>query len=333
MGKFNLSPKRALILFIAITIVLIGQATWWVVFMARLVDEKVQMAIELGADQSFVDLVHQQEIRRQIMVGSEGLFMLLLVGVGAWLIYRALVRAEELKFHQQNFLMAVTHELKTPLASIKIYLDTLESAKIPAEKKAGVITRLREDANRLEKLVENVLQAGRFERSGYHLNRERLNLSELVGEGLSSLTRHPTEAPVEISRQNFQDNIDVYGDRLALKRAIEAILENSLIYNDKETVRLNVELTRKGRKICLRIADNGIGLSKKDVGLVFGRFYRVGEEINRNHPGSGLGLYLCREIINAHGGKITAHSEGLGKGTEFHIELKAGYADEEDSTG
>ncbi len=333
MGKINLSPKRALILFIAITTVLIGQAAWWVVFMARLVDEKVQMAIDLGADQSFVDMVHQQEIRRQIMVGSEGLFMLFLVGIGAWLIYRALVRAEELKFHQQNFLMAVTHELKTPLASIKIYLDTLESAKIPAEKKAGVISRLREDANRLEKLVENVLQAGRFERSGYHLDLGRMNFSQLVEDSLDNLTRRPTETPIEIDRRNLEKHVDIYGDRLALKRAIEAILENALIYNDQAAIRLKVELTRKNKQVCLKISDNGIGLSKKDVDLIFGRFYRVGEELNRNHPGSGLGLYLCREIVNAHGGKITARSEGLGKGTEFSIRLKADYTDEENSAG
>ncbi len=110
MAKFSLSPKQALILFVSIATVLVAQAAWWVVFMARLVDEKVQMAIDLGADQAFVDMIHRQEIRRQVMVGSEGVFLLLLVGFGAWLIYRALVRAEELKFHQQNFLMALTHE-------------------------------------------------------------------------------------------------------------------------------------------------------------------------------------------------------------------------------
>jgi len=323
MAKFEITPKRALILFVAITVVLVAQATWWVIFMARLVDEKVQMAIDLGADQAFVDMVHQQEIRRQIMVGSEGLFMLFLVGVGAWLIYRALVRAEELKFHQQNFLMAVTHELKTPLASIKIYLDTLQSDKVSPEKKAGIFPRLKEDANRLEKLVENVLEAGRFERSGYRLNLERCDLSKLVGDSLDNLRRYPAETPVHVNRVRFEDRVLINGDCRALRRAVEAIFENALIYNDKESVQLSVELYQESQSVFLKIADNGIGLLKKDVGRIFNRFYRVGAEINHTRPGTGLGLYLCREIIRAHKGKIEARSEGAGKGTEFRITLNA----------
>jgi signal transduction histidine kinase len=332
MGKFEITPKRALILFIAIAVVLIGQAVWWVIFMARLVNEKVQMAIDLGADPGFVDLIHEQEIRRQIMVGSEGLFLLFLVGVGAWLIYRALVRAEELKFQQQNFLMAVTHELKTPLASIKIYLDTLESAKVASEKKAGIIPRLKQDANRLEKLVENVLEAGRFERSRYHLNQERFCLSRLVDDVLNALADYPSESSVQLSKEPFDDAVEIYGDRSALKRALGAILENALIYNDKDVIKVKVGLGRKDERIFLNIADNGTGLLKKDLDRIFHRFYRVETGMNHSVPGTGLGLYLCREIINAHGGRITARSDGAGRGTEFLIHLKATIPDEEDST-
>lgn len=331
MSKFEITPKRALILFVTITIVLVALATWWVIFMARLVDEKVQMAIDLGADQAFVDMIHQQEIRRQIMVGSEGVFMLLLVGIGAWLIYRALVRAEELKFHQQNFLMAVTHELKTPLSSMKIYLDTLQSAKVPPEKKEGIIPRIKEDANRLEKLVENVLEAGRFERSGYRLNLERCNLSKLVSDSLDALDKYPVEIALRVNRKHFDEGVHVNGDCRALRRAIEAIIENALIYTDKEEVVIDIQLLEENQSVVLKIADNGIGLSKKDVSRIFNRFYRVGAEINHTRPGTGLGLYLCREIIRAHGGRISARSDGAGKGTEFTITLKAFGTDEKHS--
>lgn len=333
MAKFNLTPKRALTLFIAITVVLVAQATWWIIFMARLVDEKVQMAIDLGADPSFVDLIHQQEIRRQIMVGSEGLFMLLLVGIGAWLIYRALVKAEELKFHQQNFLMAVTHELKTPLASIKIYLDTLESAKIPEEKKTQIIPRLKEDANRLEKLVENVLEAGRFERNGYQLNIGICDFSKLVDDSLKRARDYPSKKPVRVNRIRFDEGVLINGDCHALGRAIGAIIENSIIYSDKREIEIKVNLRRDGQSVVLVIADNGIGLARKDASQIFNRFYRVGSELSSSRPGTGLGLYLCREIIRAHGGKVNAHSEGPGKGTEIKIALKAMDSDEENPAG
>lgn len=333
MAKFDITPKRALILFISITVVLIGQAVWWIIFMARLVDEKVQMAIDLGADPALVQMVHEQEIRRQIMVGSEGLFMLFLVGIGAWLIYRALVRAEELKFHQQNFLMAVTHELKTPLASIKIYLDSLESPKVAPEKKEGIVPRLRENTNRLEKLVENVLEAGRFERSGYHLNRERFNLSRLVEDSIVRFSKYPSEIPVRVKKHVFQEGIEIDGDRAALMRAIEAILENALMYNDKEAIELGIKLEQKNDRVSLSLSDNGTGLVRRDLSRIFDRFYRVGEEINHSRPGTGLGLYLCREIVRAHGGEISARSEGIGKGTEFTILLKANASNENNSTG
>ncbi|MEW6410864.1 MAG: HAMP domain-containing sensor histidine kinase [Candidatus Zixiibacteriota bacterium] len=331
MLRFEITPKRALVLFIAMTVTLVALAVWWIVFMARLVDEKVQMAIELGATQEFVDHIHEQEIGRQIMVGLEGLFMLVLVGFGAWLIYRALVRADELKYQQQNFLMAVTHELKTPLASMKIYLDSLESTKIPQDKKASIVPRLKMDANRLEKLVENVLEAGRFERSGFHLSREIFNFSKLVDECIATLSKYPSETAVTVRRGSFDERVMVYGDRSALKRAIDAVMENSVKYNDKDSIEVDVSLKRNDGKACLQISDNGVGLSRKDAARVFERFFRAEADINHSVPGSGLGLYLCREIVVAHGGRIAVHSEGPGSGARFDIELKVETSDEKNT--
>ncbi len=333
MSKMTLSPRAAFVLFISITIVLFAQAVWWIAFMARLVNEKVDMAAELGASKEYVAEVHRQEISRQIMLGSEGVFFLLLVGVGAWLIYRTLVKTEQLKFHQQNFLMAVTHELKTPLASIKIYIDTLQSTKISDEKKVAILPRLKEDANRLEKLVENVLEAGRFERSGYQLNRENFNLSKLVDGILTKLQRYPSRTPITITRKRFQSELVIYGDESALSRALDAILENCIKYNDKDRILIGVELFRVGKRVYLNISDNGVGLAREDTTLIFNRFYRVGQEINRSQPGTGLGLYLCREIIKAHDGRITANSDGAGKGVTFNITLEANAEYEDNSAG
>ena len=333
MAKLDLTPKKAFILFVFITVVLVAQAVWWITFMAILVDEKVDIAMELGASQEYVDRVHDQEISRQIMVGMEGIFFLVLVGVGAWLIYRALRKTEELKFHQQNFLMAVTHELKTPLASIKIYLDTLRSPKISEEKKMNILPRLKDDANRLEKLVENILEAGRFERSGYQLNMETFNLTELINESLDKLEQYPSQIPLEINRTGLEQSVYIEGDPLAFNRAIDAIIENSLKYHDKQKIKLDIDLYIENSYINLNISDNGIGLNKKDLTLIFNRFYRVGQEMIRERPGTGLGLYLCREIIRAHKGNITASSDGIGKGVKFNIKLKVSAGNENNITG
>jgi len=330
--SLNLSPRMALGLFISMVVFLLAQGVWWVVFMARLVDEKVSLAAELGASPEFVEAIHREEISRQIMVGLEGIVFLVLFFVGAWLIYRSLVKTEELKFHQQNFLMAVTHELKTPLASISVYVDALKSDKIPQEKKLEVIPKIREDVSRLEKLVENVLEAGRFQRSGYTLDRVQIDLTQLTVERLDKLVNLPLGGPLHINR-NLESKIILYGDRSALGRAVDSILENSLKYADTGSAVIDVNLSSRNQEIVLEISDNGIGLEKKDLVRVFERFYRVGNELTRSSAGTGLGLYLCREIIRAHGGEVTADSAGLGRGTRFTIILKRDSDYENNSAG
>jgi signal transduction histidine kinase len=330
--KRLLTPRAAFVLFIVLASVVLAQAVWWIVFMARMVDEKVDIAVELGAASEYVEQIHDQEIQRQIMLGMEGIFFLVLILLGAWLIYRALVKAEELKFHQQNFLMAVTHELKTPLASMKIYLDSMKSDKIAAEKKTEIIPRMQADLLRLEKLVENILDAGRFERSGYHLSRHHLDLSQLVDKALNDLAARPSKVPVEIER-SLKQCATISGDPVALRRAIDAILENSLRYNDQESVQLKVILSVDKNRCRLDISDNGIGLARKEAAQAFNRFYRAGRELSRSTPGSGLGLFLAREIIRAHDGDITVQSEGVGKGATFTITLKTEQDHETNSTG
>ena len=328
MARLALSSKKAFILFISITVILIAQAVWWIVLMARLLDEKVEIAEQWGASKEFLQKIQEEEISRQMMVGMEGVFFLLLVGFGAYLIYRALVKNEELKFHQQNFLMAVTHELKTPLASMKIYLDTLKSDKISEEKKLNIIPRIKDDVNRLEKLIENILEAGRFEKSGYQLNRQEFNLSQLIEECLNKLQSYSHKREMEINKNTFCENLFYNGDPYALSRAIDAVLENCVKYNDKDKILIDFELKEENKSIKINIKDNGIGLEKKDIHQIFERFYQVAPELNRSNTGSGLGLYLCKEIIKAHKGSIEAISEGIGQGVEFKIHLKANMKNE-----
>ncbi len=321
MSKLNPTPKTGFILFISLTVVLFGQAVWWIAFMATLINEKVEMATDLGADKKFIEMVQSQEISRQIMIGMEGVFFLSLVLAGAWLIYRALRKTEELKFHQQNFLMAVTHELKTPIASMKIYIDSLQSPKITDEKKSEIFPKVKKDIIRLEKLVENILDAGRFDRSGYHLDKDNFDLSKMLNRAVDKIEALPSKIPVNINRL-IEPSFQIFGDEKALQRAIDSILENSLNYNDKNDIKVEISLSIKNNKIEISIKDNGIGLIKKDKTEIFNRFYRVGEEIRRSGPGTGLGLYLSREIINAHDGTIKADSDGIGKGSIFTIILK-----------
>lgn len=330
----KLSPRTALVLFISMVAFAFAQAVWWIIFMARVVGEKVDLARELGGAPELVERIQRQEITRQIMVGTEGVFFLVLILAGAWLIYRALVRAEELKFHQQNFLSAVTHELKTPLASLKLYLDSLQSTKIPPEKKEKIIPRMAEDIERLERLVEDILEAGRFDRSGYHLEKAPFDFSALLAARLDHLASLPSKVPIRITRE-IPESVTLVGNASAMGRALDTILENSLKYHDDTSVQVTATLEQRGGDLVLGITDCGIGFEPKEANAIFERFYRVGDEMTRTRPGTGLGLYLCREIIRAHGGRVTAHSDGPGQGATFTITLKqtGNYENGTDSRG
>jgi len=318
--KQKLTPKTALILFIGLAIVVLSQSVWWIVFMARLVDEKVELAQLFGADEDYIEKLHEQEIIRQIMIGSEGIFFLILVLAGAWLIYRALKRTEELGYQQQNFLLAVTHELKTPIASIMIYLNSLASPKISEEKKVQIIPRMKADLKRLEKLVENILEAGRFERGQFKLNEDNFDLAELINDRIADIKKAHDSKNLQI---NFENNkpARLVADQQALRGAIEAVIDNAIKYNNENPV-VDISIEENDENIVLVIADNGVGLDKQEQNKIFDRFYRVGSEMNRQKAGSGLGLYLCREIIKAHGGEIDVYSAGHGKGSRFTIKLR-----------
>jgi signal transduction histidine kinase len=295
-------------------------AVWWVVYLARLTDEKVDIAAELGASPEYVEELHQQEISRQIMLGSEGVAFLLLTMVGIWLIYRSVSQAERLRRHQENFLMAVTHELKTPLASMAVYLDTLESPRIPDEKKQTVMPRIREDIRRLDRLVENILQAGRFDSVGYRPERRRIELDKMLHALLDQLVQDQPKMKLEIER-DIESGLAAEIDGPVVKRAVSAVLDNAVRYAGKPDVRISAHLHRQGKTAEIVIADQGVGIEAKELKLIFDRFYRVGDELTRGSSGTGLGLYLCREMIRAHGGSVRVRSDGPGKGAEFTISL------------
>jgi len=319
--SLTLSPKAALIMITSMIAFMLAQATWWVIFLAHLVNEKVDMAREYGASGETLQLIRDEEISRQIMIGLEGVFFLILILISYWLIYQSFKKSQQLKFHQQNFLMAVTHELKTPLASLSIYLDNLKSPKISDEQKIKMVVNMKDDVKRLTNLVEDILDAGRFDRSKYSLSKDTFDFSFFAKEQIEYFKKIPAAAPVTFET-DLEEGIKIEGDRKAMMRSVNAILENGLKYADRKKPTIRVKLKSEDKDLLLEISDNGTGIAKEDQKHIFERFYRVGDEMVRQSGGTGLGLYLCREVIKAHGGTISVRSGGNQTGTTFSIRLK-----------
>lgn len=320
---FQLKPRAAFLVFNFLVIFLIANVIWWFILMERVTDEKIQMSQELGASAEVIEQIYEQESSRRRMIIMEGIVFFLLLLAGLWMIYRTLVKQRELRQQQENFMMAITHELKTPLASINLYVDSLLAPEIAEQEKQSILPKIKHDVYRLKRQVENVLEVARYhgltEKSSY----ESFNLSKLLGQRLEALKKFYTNVNYRL-KADIEGKVRIYGDRRALGKAIDLILENSLVHNEGRDIDITVGLSLSNNIIYLNIGDNGCGVDKEEISKIFDQFYRAGPELTRPSYGTGLGLYIAREIINSHGGSISVTSEGPSRGITFTVKLKRG---------
>ena len=320
---FQLKPRAAFLVFNFLVIFLIANVIWWFILMERVTDEKIQMSQELGASAEVIEQIYEQESSRRRMIILEGVVFFLFLLAGLWMIYRTLVKQRELRQQQENFMMAITHELKTPLASINLYVDSLLAPEIAEQEKQNILPKIKHDVYRLKRQIENVLEVARHhgltERSSY----ESFNLSQLLSQRLDTLKKFYPNVNYKL-KADIEEKVRIYGDRRALGKAIDLILENSLVHNEGRDIEIAVELSLSNNIISLNIGDNGCGVDKDELTSIFDQFYRAGPELTRPSYGTGLGLYIAREIINSHGGSISVTSEGPSRGITFTVKLKRG---------
>jgi len=321
--QLQLKPRAAFLVFNFMLIFLMANAVWWFILMERVIDEKIEMSQELGAAPEVIEHIYEQERSRRRMVMLEGVVFFLVLLAGLWMIYRTLVKQRELRQQQENFMMAITHELKTPLASINLYVDSLLTPEIAEQEKQDILPKIKHDVYRLMRQVENVLEVARHhgltEKSSY----ESFDLSQLLGQRLETLKKFYTNVNYRL-KADIEESVRINGDRRSIGKAIDLILENSLVHNEGRDIEITVALSLNNNIISLNIGDNGCGVDKDELASIFDQFYRAGPELTRPSYGTGLGLYIAREIINSHGGTISVISDGPSKGIKFLVKLKRG---------
>ncbi|NMC42630.1 MAG: HAMP domain-containing histidine kinase [candidate division Zixibacteria bacterium] len=258
--------------------------------------------------------------RTVTMFAFEGGFFFLVMLAGAYLIYRTFRRAEELKFAQHNFLHSVTHELKAPVASIRLYAQTIMTGRIAPERAQELWPKIIDDCDRLEGLIDNVLEAGHFTRDGYKLKLSPTNLADDLNEYLDDLTPFVKRHGGTIVR-TMVDRVMVATDYQALRRVVTALVDNAIKYSPAGRREIAVTLESDGRHCRLSVRDRGQGIAREEQPKIFDRFYRGIDDADRQVRGTGLGLFLVREIVEAHGGEVTVHSDGRDHGSTFLITL------------
>jgi two-component system phosphate regulon sensor histidine kinase PhoR len=240
-----------------------------------------------------------------------------LVALSAWL-----VREMRLNQRQRAFLDAVTHEMRTPLASLRLYLDTLGRHDPDPEQRRAFLARMQRDVERLDHTVAQVLTAARAEEHRRGLPTDRVLLAPLLDECIEELrTRH--ELPTGAVQLEARAATAVRGNRAELAVVFRNLLENAAKYSDAP-VAIRVLVSAKGEdRVDVAISDRGIGIPARELRKIFQRFYRAGRDVQRTAAGLGLGLFIVRSLVRRQGGRVIARSEGSGAGSRFVVTLRA----------
>jgi signal transduction histidine kinase len=254
------------------------------------------------------------------LVLVEGIVLLVIVLAGVYVIFVYWKRQSDLVIQQKNIMSQVTHELKSPLASIKLHLETIKLRELPREKLDRFLDTMLADTDRLNNLISNLLMAAKLEHRGRPPLYPIIDFSEFV----SSFTERvrdklPEGGSLAVAvDKGIKAHIDLEGMETVLRN----LFENAVLYS-AASPELAVSLTRKGRNCLLTFRDNGRGIEAKDLKKVFRMFYRVRSQ-RENIRGTGLGLHIVRSLVKDHGGQVQVASEGLGKGCQFIITLPLG---------
>ncbi len=300
---------------------IIAALVWW--FMA-LNKQNKQMAVykmqQLNTTSltytTDIEKLQNQQKRKTFQYLGEGITFFLLILAGAIFIFRAVRKQLRFGREQQHFMMALTHELKTPIAVATLNLETLQKRKLEEPQQQKLIRNTLQEANRLNTLCNNMLLSSQIDASNYTLTNEDVNLSELVE---TSIAEYKNRFPSYQFIKNIIENNYVIGDRMLLQIAVNNLIDNAIKYSPKET-EIIINLLVHNNQTILQVVDNGKGISQLEKQKIFEKFYRVGNEATKGAKGTGLGLYLTKNIIGKHKGNISV-TDNLPNGSNFEIIL------------
>lgn len=283
--------RRPLIIFYFLVVYAVAELVWWGVL-----------------------LVQSQPSRSGMIIGEGAVFVVLLA-YGVYRLHKAINEQAALHQQQKNFLLSVTHELKSPLSAIKLYLQTIQQRELSPEKQKAFLENSLLDIERLDDLVENMLIATKIENNSYTFPKEQLDFSELTSQVLQRSGQ--TLQQKERLQADISEGVQVYGDRFALSLVVSNLVENALKYSSGENP-VRVELKTSGHKVVLKVYDQGQGIPAKEKEKIFDKFYRIGREETRATKGTGLGLFIVKQVLDNHDADIHV-KDNKPRGTVFEI--------------
>ncbi len=307
----NSTPKKSKPLFwfyILVAYVLV-QFVWWSYSMIQQYNEISYLKSQINVlnGESLNDIVKSgNELNaklhaRWIMIAGEGSVFIAILLIGIYQIRKTFKKETALAQQQKNFLLSVTHELKSPIASTKLQLQTLQKHELDRNKQKEIISNAISDTDRLNNLVENILLAAKIENSVFNIHKENCNLSDYLREGLNqTISSFNYKQKLEL---NIDPAIFMPIDRTSFPSIVLNLVENAVKYSPDNS-KITVSLRKGKEQIILCVADEGAGILDTEKVRIFQKFYRVGNEETRNTKGTGLGLYIVNYLVEQHNGTI-----------------------------
>jgi len=301
---------------------ILAALVWWFISLEQQNNEMTALRLKLESPDNphysilAKEALHLQRRKHAQYIGEGTIFMLLIV-VGAVFVYRASRRQWRLSQQQQNFMMAITHELKTPISITKLNLETLSKHRLDPQLQEKIIQKTLHETDRLNDLCNNILLASRLEGGNYIFHKEPLLLDEIAMQSVHQFNGRFPDRQIELEAEHM---VQLSGDPLLIKMLINNLLENAIKYTPRNTpVIVKVGQDKEGLK--LAVTDFGPGIPEAEKPLIFDKFYRMGDEQTRSSKGTGLGLYLCKKIVKDHNGILTV-SDNQPNGSVFKVVFK-----------
>lgn len=292
--------KQTAIFFYVLSIYVVLQFAWWGYHLIELTEE--------------ISSVKGTVSKRVFMIIGEGLVFFLILLIGLWKIRSSIKKELKLQANQNNFLLSVTHELKTPIAANKLYLQTIQKREMDAEKRNELLEKAVQENIRLEKMIDNILNATRLENKKMQIHKVETDGNYLIA-GIAQ--RFNKIAGKNIIAIEGSFSRPVLMDSFIIETILNNLIENALKYAGTE---LPIIIEIEGEESSIIVKDHGPGIAVAEQAEVFKKFYRSGNEETRTQKGSGLGLFIASEFARIHGGKLSYHLNQP-KGSVFELKL------------
>ncbi len=314
--SFFRSKKLAIVTVVYwfLLLYMIAALSWWFIALERQNKEiSIIRLEELKKDDPayFIKAVQIEEAknRKTSQYIGEGMTFLALVVLGAVFVFRTTRKQIRFVQQQQNFMMAVTHELKTPIAVTRLNLETLQRRKLDEEKQQQLIGNSLQETNRLNTLCNNMLLAAQLESGVDFTTQPELNFTDLVEGCIDDFKNRFSNREII---EEIEESVYLKGEDLLLQMLVNNLLENAMKYSPPASA-ITVKLAASDNEVLLAVTDKGSGIPDTERKKIFDKFYRVGNENTRSAKGTGLGLYLCAKIAERHNGSISVtHNQPQG---------------------